>query len=158
MVLVKVERSISTQRSEEISILWEMSDAPDSGLVGKFGQPGISLFWVVGLHVEDVELGFERRRYQLVHVNVLPVEFNSTHSVFQVGVPSQTVSPQVEQLDVSVVIACSQHALFLVISISEGSSPAIRFDFFVGRRLERHYWGHLPGIPDTDAAITAASD
>jgi len=91
MVLVKVKSSISTQGSEEISILWEMADAPDSGLVGQFGQSGISLFGVVGLHVEDVELGFERRRHQFVHVNVLPVEFNTTHSVFQVGVPSQAV-------------------------------------------------------------------
>lgn len=132
MVLVKVESPISAQGGEEISILWEMSDAPDSRLVGKLGQPCISLFWVVGLHVEDVELGFESRRNQLVHINVLPVEFNTTHSVFQVGVPSQAVRPQVEQLDVSVVIACSQYALFLVVSISEGSSPAIRFDFFVG--------------------------
>lgn len=56
MVLVEVEGTISTESGKEISILGEVADAPDGGLVGQLGQTRVALFWVVGFHVENVEL------------------------------------------------------------------------------------------------------
>lgn len=56
MVLVEVKGTVSTERGKEISILGEVADAPDGGFVSELGQPGVALFWVVGFHVENVEL------------------------------------------------------------------------------------------------------
>ncbi len=44
-----------------------------------FGEIGISRFWVVGAHVEYVDLRLQAGNEELVHVDVLAVELHAAY-------------------------------------------------------------------------------
>lgn len=91
---------------------------------------------MVRLHVEDVEFGLEGCGHQLVHIDVLTIELKSADAVLKVGVPSQAIGLQVKDLNVTVVVASSEDTLFLIVCITEASSPAVRLNRFVGTRFK----------------------
>ena len=80
---------------------------------------------MVGLKVKDVELRFESSDDQFVHVDVRSVELETTDTILKVGIPSEAVSFQVKQLDISVVIASCNAPLFLVKTVPKAHCPAI---------------------------------
>lgn len=158
VILVKVESTVATHGCEKVTILREMAHTPDSGVMGKLGKARVALFWMVRLHVEDVELGLKSRHYELVHVDVSAVKFEPANTIRHVGVPTEAVRAEIEQLDIAIVVTSSQASLLLVKRVAKGHSPAIRLDRFVRRRLQAHDWRLLPRVPDSDAAIRATSD
>ena len=42
MVLVEVKSTVAAERGKEISILGEVTDAPDGGFVSQFGHTGVA--------------------------------------------------------------------------------------------------------------------
>ena len=131
MVLVEVQCAVASERREEVSVLWEVSYAPDSRFVSEFAVAGVALLWVVCFHVKDVELGFQSGHDHLVHVDVRSVEFDSADTVSDVRVPAEAVRPEVEELHVTVVVATDEAAFLLVIGITKGDSPAVWLDWLV---------------------------
>jgi hypothetical protein len=90
---------------------------------------GVALLWVVCFHVKDVELGLESGHDHLVHVDVGSVEFDSTDSVSDVCVPAEAICPEVEELDVTVVVTRDKAAFLLVEGVAKGDGPAVWLDW-----------------------------
>jgi len=156
VVLPKVKRSVATERGEEVSILWNMADTPDSRLVSHLCEPSVTLLRMVSLHVEHVEFRLESGDYEFVHVDIRPVKLDSANSVRHVCVPSQTISSEVEQLYITVVISCHQTSLFLVECITESHCPAVRLDSLTFTRFQTYYRRFLSWVPDAYAAVRAS--
>lgn len=95
----------------------EVLDSPEGGLLGGLGEGGIAGSGVEGPEVEEGELALESGCAQFVHDDVLAVELNAADSVLEVGVPNEHLVLEVEELDVSIVIARSHHSLLTVVRI-----------------------------------------
>jgi hypothetical protein len=96
VVLVDVQSTVATKGREEVTILWKVTNAPNGRLVCDLGESCITLLWVIGLEIEDVEFRFESGRYELVHGDVLTVEFDSADTICYIGIPTQTIGAQVK--------------------------------------------------------------
>ena len=59
VILIKVESSITTKRGEQITVLREMFDSPNSGVMSQFGEASVALFRMVGFQVENVHFRFK---------------------------------------------------------------------------------------------------
>jgi hypothetical protein len=58
MIFVEIESSVATASHKQVAILWQMTNTPDGGFVGSFGETGEALGGVLGAHVEYSEFAF----------------------------------------------------------------------------------------------------
>ncbi len=92
MVLIQIEGTVTSKRSEQISVLGEVSHTPNGWIVGQLGQACIALLRMIGLHIEGVILWLKRGHSQFVHINVRSVKFETADTVPHICVPAQAVS------------------------------------------------------------------
>lgn len=61
----------------------------------------------------------------LIHLDVVAVEVEAGNPVLHVRLPPHGLRPQVEELNVTVVVAGRQAAVFVCVSVAERNGPAI---------------------------------
>ena len=103
-----------------------------------------------------MELGFKCGHRQFVLSNIWSIELKAANTILDICVPSETVSFEIEYLDISIIISCSYTPLFSIVCITECDSPAVWLDCFALCWLERYYWGILPWVPDPYASVGTA--
>ncbi len=158
MVLIQIEGTVTSKRSEQISVLGEVSHTPNGWIVGQLGQACIALLRMIGLHIEGVILWLKRGHSQFVHINVRSVKFETADTVPHICVPAQAVRSQIKQLNVTIVITSRKASLFLVVGISECNCPTVRFNSFVLRGFKTDDRCLLSGIPNANTSIGSACD
>lgn len=55
MILINIQRSVSSHGSEKVAVLRQMAHTPNGRFVCKFLEPCVPLLWVVGLKIEYME-------------------------------------------------------------------------------------------------------
>lgn len=61
----------------------------------------------------------------LVHLDVVAVEVQTGNPVLNVCLPPHSLSPEVEKLDVAVIVARGQAAVFVRVSVSKCNGPTV---------------------------------
>mmetsp|Transcript_5869 Transcript_5869/g.14004 ORF Transcript_5869/g.14004 Transcript_5869/m.14004 type:complete len:271 (-) Transcript_5869:219-1031(-) len=155
-VLEEREGAVATAGCKDLAILWQEVRAPECGLGDFLRTPRIAFRGVVGSQVIDDHAGLEGRDSQLVHSDVLSIELQMAHTILHIGVPLQRHGPQVEHLDVAIVVAGRYNSLRIVVGVAKRNRPAI------GRGLafywlQGEHWISLTTIPKPHCAIPAAS-
>lgn len=124
--------SVTAHCGEDVSILWQVTQSPDRGLMCHLRHTCESFVRMISLEVVDVKLGLEGGCHQLVHGDVWSIELNSANTVAYICVPPQAVCLQVEHLDISVIVSRHDATLLRVVSITEADGPAVRLDGLLG--------------------------
>ena len=136
-----------------------MPESPDGGLVrSQFLEASVALLWMIRLQIKYVELGLEGSHDHLVHGDIWPVKLQATNTILDIGIPSEAVGLKVKNLDVSIIVACSNTPLLLVVGIAKANGPTVRLHSLGIRRLETNHRRLLSGIPNSDAAVGSSSD
>lgn len=119
MILVEVQRAVSAQGDEEISVLRDVLDAPKRGLLCAFSEASVAEVGVEGSEVEHRELALKSSCAEFVHDDVLAIELYAAHAVLEVGVPDEHLVLEVEELHIAVVVTCGHHSLLVVVGVAE---------------------------------------
>lgn len=75
----------------------------------------VTLLRMVCLEVKDMELGLKGHCNEFVLGNVRPVELQSANTIFHVCIPTEAISFQVENLNISIIISTCDDSLLLVV-------------------------------------------
>lgn len=118
----------------------------------------VTLLRMVCLEVKDMELGLKGHCNEFVLGNVRPVELQSANTIFHVCIPTEAISFQVENLNISIIISTCDDSLLLVVWVTEGYTPAVWFDGFGLWGLKWDDRCLLPWIPNTYTSVWTSSD
>jgi hypothetical protein len=162
VVAVEVEPAVSARGEPDVAVLRQVAGEPDGGLVGLLSEAREAAGRVLRPHVEDPELALERRRDELVHLNVAAVKVDADDAVADVGLPPHGVHAQVEELDVAVVVPGGEAPLLVAVAVPEAHRPALPAPRAPPgrpprlRRLEGDDGVADARVPDLDRAVPPA--
>mmetsp|Transcript_20113 Transcript_20113/g.53689 ORF Transcript_20113/g.53689 Transcript_20113/m.53689 type:complete len:233 (+) Transcript_20113:266-964(+) len=153
-ILEHGDGAVATARREDLAILREEVTSPQCGLRDPLRAPSKALGWMIGAEIVDHQAGLQGGHSKLVHPNVLAVELQVAHTILHVRVPTKGHGTKVEEFDVTVVVACSDASLCVVVGVAERHGPAIRRRLAFHRH-QRHDRIFLTRIPHLYGAIAA---
>ena len=133
-----------------------MSDAPNCRFMCHLVKAGVSVLRVIGLKIKYVVLRLKGCHYELVLGNIWSIEFKAANTIFHVCVPSEAIRFQVENFDISIIVARHNNSLSVIIRISETNGPAIRRNLPL-HRLQTQHWILLTRVPDSYCPIPTTS-
>ena len=119
MVLVKIECPVSAESNEEVSVLGDVLDAPKRSFLCGLSKIGIAEIGVECPEIEKCEFALQSGCTEFVHDDVLAIELNAANAVFEVGVPDEHLILEIKELDISVVVACCDYSLLVVVGVAE---------------------------------------
>lgn len=173
LLLPQTHRSTATARHEYVSVLRQMLHSPDCALGARYHTIRAQRFTRIRLlctreslrsvecsRVEHVQTTFQRHRNQLVHLNVPPIELQTTYAVLHVRLPQRGHLTQIEHLQVSIIVTGCHDTFLVVVRIPEGDRPTVStacpsFGFRC-RADVGHGYLLLSHIPHLHAAIPTA--
>lgn len=119
MVFVEIECPVSAKSYEDVSVLRDVLDAPKRGFLCGFGETSIAKVGVEGSEVKHRKFALKSSCAEFVHDYVLAIEFYAANTVLEVGVPDEHLVLEIEELDISVVVASCDDSLFVVMGVAE---------------------------------------
>jgi len=75
VIFIEIQMAISTKSGEQVTILRQMSDSPNSRFVRQFRKASVATLRMVSFQVENVELALKSGDNELVHADIRSVEF-----------------------------------------------------------------------------------
>mmetsp|Transcript_10123 Transcript_10123/g.31524 ORF Transcript_10123/g.31524 Transcript_10123/m.31524 type:complete len:246 (+) Transcript_10123:186-923(+) len=156
-ILEQREGAVATTRGEHFSVLRQEVAAPQCALRDLLFPSSVTLRRMVRTQIVNYHVGFQRGDSELVHSDVFAVELQMAYTIPDIGIPPQRHGAQIKQLDVAIVVACTDTSLGIVVRVAERDAPAVcgclALDGFQG-----NHWVLHPSVPDAHSAIAAASD